>query len=282
MKILVTGANGQLGRELRTQLEVAMPGITDYTDIDNLDVCDAHAVDRYIAQGNYTHIINCAAFTAVDRAESEVEASTALNVTAVKNLAQSAAQHGVRMVHISTDYVFDGNHYRPYTENDAPAPLSQYGKSKLAGEQTAQQYLPDVIIVRTAWLYSPYGHNFVRTIIEAAKGGKKLNVVDDCMGTPTYAADLAKTITTIITQPWQGGIYNFTNEGVASWYDFAHAILELTRHKDVSITPVHSCDYPSVAPRPYYSVLDKNKIKTTYSLPIDHWRDALGRCLARM
>lgn len=280
MKILVTGSNGQLGNELRVLLEAMRPGITDYADIDTLDLTDRTAVDARIDNGGYTHIINCAAYTAVDRAEEDKSLCTAINVDAVKNLGRAAARNEVKLVHVSTDYVFDGTAHRPYRESDKPAPASHYGDTKRKGETALLGLLPDAVIVRTGWLYSSFGHNFVKTILGRIKEGKKLRVVSDQIGTPTYAADLARAIATIVmAKQWLPGFYHFSNEGVASWYDFAKAIAELSGHPEAEIAPVPSSEYVTAATRPLYSVLDKNKIKVTYGLQIPYWRDGLSRCL---
>lgn len=282
MRILVTGADGQLGRELREVLEQRAPGITDYTDKAELDLCDAEAVDRYVREGHFSHIINCAAYTAVDKAEEEKSLCTAVNVDAVRHLATTASDNGVKMLHISTDYVFDGTAHRPYRESDKPAPMSHYGASKRISETALMGLLPDAIIIRTGWLYSPHGHNFVKSILAHAEKGEKLRVVSDQIGTPTYARDLAEMIATVVLSPqWLDGTYHFSNEGVTSWYDFACAILELTGHSDVKVKPIASEDYPTMTTRPYYSVLDKTKIKATYGVEIPNWHDSLKACLKR-
>lgn len=283
MKILVTGAQGQLGNELRTVLEARKAGITDYIDKAELDLTDAAAVDKFVRAGNYTHIVNCAAYTAVDRAEEEKSICTAINTDAVRILAGIAAETGAHILHISTDYVFDGLTHKAYTESDKPAPASHYGASKRIAETALIGLLPDAIIVRTGWLYSPYGHNFVKTILERLRQGKKLSVVDDQIGTPTYAADLAGMIAHILFAPqWLPGIFHYSNEGVASWYDFACAIADLDGHPDADIKPIHTDDYPTPATRPLFSVLDKSKIKTAYGVTIPHWRASLAKCMTRL
>lgn len=282
MKILVTGANGQLGRELRDVLEEQCPGITDYTDIEQLDLCDKEAVDRFVANGGYSHIINCAAYTAVDRAEEEKSQCTAVNVDAVQNLASAASAYGCRMLHVSTDYVFDGTAHRPYNESDKPAPMSHYGATKRKSETALVGLLPDAIIIRTGWLYSPHGNNFVKTMMRLAEKGETLRVVADQVGTPTYARDLARMIATVVLSPrWLEGIYHYSNEGVTSWYDFACAIMNLTGHGNVKVRPIPSSDYPTPAARPFYSVLDKSKIKATYGVEIPNWYTSLCECIKR-
>lgn len=284
MKILVTGCNGQLGNELRDVLEVAQPGVTDYVDIAELDITDAAATERFIMAGNYTHIVNCAAYTAVDRAEEEKSLCTAVNTDGIRNIAEAASKSGAKVLHISTDYVFDGTAHRPYSEGDKPAPVSHYGVSKRRGETALLGFVPDAIIVRTGWLYSSYGHNFVKTMLRLARTQGKLRVVADQIGTPTYAADLAAMIVRMLTaRQWIAGTYHFSNQGVASWYDFTHAIVEIAALADtVTVKPIPTDDYPTPAERPYYSVLDKSKIRATYGNEIAHWRDALKRCMARI
>lgn len=279
LKILVTGANGQLGNELRRILDSRFPGQALYTDIDSLDLTDSHAVENFITGGDFSHIINCAAYTAVDKAEEEPAACTAVNVEAVKNIGRAANRSGIHVVHISTDFVFDGKQSTPYTESDKTNPLSQYGVSKRKSETALLGYVPDAIIIRTGWLYSSFGKNFVKTILRKALAGDKLRVVCDQIGTPTYAADLADAIVRIVTAPrWLPGLYNYSNEGVASWYDFAMAIADLSR-TDANISPCMTSGYPSPATRPHFSVLDKSKIKATFGLSIPYWRSALKRCL---
>ena len=283
MKILVTGCAGQLGRELQELLEERQPGVGRYIDIDTLDLTDAAAVMEFVTAGAFTHIVNCAAYTAVDRAEEEKSQCTAANVDGTRNLAAAAAATGARMLHISTDYVFDGNAHRPYKESDKPAPASHYGSTKRKSETALFGFVPDAIVIRTGWLYSPHGHNFVKTILNRAREGAKLRVVCDQIGTPTYARDLARAIETILFAPrWVDGIYHFSDEGVASWYDFACAIVEIGGVECAPIRPIHSEDYPTPAARPFFSVLDKSKIKATYDIAIPHWREALKHCMARM
>lgn len=283
MKILVTGANGQLGREMRNVLEAEYPGNTLYTDIDTLDLTDIKAIERFVISNDVTHIVNCAAYTAVDRAEEEKLECSAVNVDAVKNIARVADSNGVKVIHISTDYVFDGKSHRPYSESDKVNPISQYGTTKRSGETALLALAPESIIIRTAWLYSPYGHNFVKTILNRATDSTPLRVVADQIGSPTYAADLAHAIYKILrSQQWVQGIFHYTDSGVASWYDFAKAILELSGHPDKKVRPIPTTDYPTVATRPYYSVLDTQRISATYDVVIPYWRDSLADCLKRI
>ena len=284
MHILVTGARGQLGTELRTVLESRVPGVTEYIDREELDITDPKAVDGFVRRGDYSHIINCAAYTAVDKAEEEKSACHAVNTEGVRNLAAVAADTGAKILHISTDFVFDGNSSRAYTESDKPNPLSQYGATKRLSETQLLGLCPDAIIVRTGWLYSPYGHNFVKTILSHCKPGGRLRVVDDQIGTPTYAADLAAMVADIVLAPqWIAGIYHYSNEGVASWYDFATAIVRLAGYADsVEVLPIPTSDYPTPAERPGFSVLSKAKIKATYGVKIPHWEASLEKCLKRL
>lgn len=285
MKILVTGAKGQLGTELRNILEEQLPGITDYTDVDTLDLRNAQEVARYVERGDFTHIVNCAAYTAVDRAEEEKAECSALNVDAVRNLAMAADSFGVKLLHISTDYVFDGRACRPYRESDKVNPVSQYGTTKRKGETQLLAIAPDSVIIRSAWLYSPYGHNFVKTMLSLAdklSGREPLRVVCDQIGTPTYSLDLAKAIVTVLkARQWVPGIFHFTDEGAASWYDFACAIMRIAG-KQCKVKPILTEDYPTAATRPCYSVLDRSRIKATYGIEIPHWEESLQHCLSRM
>lgn len=287
MKILLTGANGQLARELRTLLEQSLPGLTTYTDIDTLDLTDGNAVARTVAQGDYTHIINCAAYTAVDRAEQEPALCLRVNTDAVANLAKAAYEIGAKIIHISTDYVFDGTAHLPYRESDKINPTSIYGSSKRKGEMVLLSLCPNAIIIRTAWLYSPYGHNFVKTMLKAATKRKTLRVVADQIGTPTASADLASAIVAILKAPqWIPGIFHYTNEGVASWYDFAKAIFRIAGITDIDVRPISTDDYntefTTSAARPPYSVLDKQLIKKTYNVTIPHWEESLKATIARI
>lgn len=282
MKILVTGANGQLGNELRLLLETEMPGTTIYTDRDELDLTDAKAVEAFVLNNDITHIVNCAAYTAVDRAEEEKRQCALVNVDAVRNLGMAADAAGARLIHISTDYVFDGTGHRPYRESDKVNPISQYGTTKRQGETILLALAPESIIIRTAWLYSSFGHNFVKTMLRLADTQPEIRVVSDQIGTPTYASDLARAILRILrSHQWVPGIYHFTNEGAASWYDFAHAIFRLAR-KDVKLTPIPTEDFPTPAARPAYSILDLQRIKATYGVEIPHWEDALEDCLRKL
>lgn len=284
MRILVTGANGQLGNELRRQFDKdnSIADSVIYTDVDTLDLTNAKILEAFVVNNDITHIINCAAYTAVDRAEDEKMECAKVNTNAVKNLALAADAIGAKIIHISTDYVFDGTNHRPYKESDKVNPISQYGTTKRKGETALLALSPDAIIVRTAWLYSSFGHNFVKTMLRLAGENKAIKVVCDQIGTPTYARDLAKAIITIInSHQWVPGVYHFTNEGAASWYDFAKAIFR-TAGIGINVMPVYTDDYPTTASRPFYSILDRTRIKATYGVEIPHWEDSLADCLAEL
>lgn len=283
MKILVTGANGQLGNELRNVLEEKIPGTAKYIDIQDLDLTDAQAVKDFMEKGEFTHVVNCAAYTAVDRAEEESALCAAVNIDAVSNLARHAEELGYRIIHISTDYVFDGTAHTPYNEGAKVNPCSQYGSTKRKGETALLALAPESIIIRTAWLYSPYGKNFVKTMLKLGQEKSELKVVADQIGTPTYALDLAKAIYTILmAQQWVPGIFHFTDEGVASWYDFTVAIHRIAGIKHCHVSPIPTRDYPTPATRPAYSVLDKSKIKATFGIDIPHWEKSLTDCINRL
>jgi len=283
MKILVTGSNGQLGNELRNVLEAEMPGTATYIDIQELDLTDAEDVKAFMKKGEFTHVVNCAAYTAVDRAEEESALCAAVNIDAVSNLARHAEELGYRIIHISTDYVFDGTAHTPYNEGSKVNPCSQYGATKRKGETALLALAPESIIIRTAWLYSPYGKNFVKTMLKLGQEKSEINVVADQIGTPTYALDLAKAVFSILTShQWVPGIFHFTDEGVASWYDFTVAILRIAGITSCRVNPIPTHDYPTPAARPAYSVLDKSKIKATYGIDIPHWEVSLHDCLTRL
>lgn len=279
MKVLVTGANGQLGCALRRLLDREMPGEAIYTDKQELDLTDAAAVENFIRDNEVTHIVNCAAYTAVDRAEEEKRECALINTDAVKNLAAAADMFGAKIIHISTDYVFDGTNHRPYRESDKVNPISQYGTTKRKGETALLALAPESIIIRTAWLYSDTGHNFVKTILSLAEKQNEIRVVCDQIGTPTYARDLAEAVLAVLkSHQWVAGIYHFTDEGAASWYDFAKAILRIAGKK-TRVVPIPTEDYPTLAQRPAYSILDRSRIKATYGVEIPHWEDALADCV---
>ena len=276
MNILVTGANGQLGREMQ-RLSAVSPNNYTFTDVAELDVTDAGAVRQAVAQTRAEVIVNCAAYTNVERAEEDEEAADRLNRGAAENLARAAEENGATLIHVSTDYVFDGTAHLPYTEDAPTAPLGVYGRTKLAGERAVAESGCKYLTFRTAWLYSEYGNNFLKTMLRLTAEKERLNVVFDQAGTPTYAGDLAMTIFSIV----EGG-YHFSNEGVASWYDFAAEIAAAAGHDKCRIRPCRTAEFPTKAARPAYSVLDKSKIKETFGLEIPHWRESMLYCLKNM
>lgn len=279
MKLLITGAYGQLGNEMRVALQRYQQLQPIFTDVDTLDICNRDAIEALVAKEHPDFIVNCAAYTAVDKAEDDEALCNKINCDAVRNLGVVAQAHGVRMVHVSTDYVFDGLGHVPYTEDMPVAPNTVYGKTKLAGERALTEVCPDAVIVRTAWLYSGFGNNFVKTMLRLGSERDSLKVVFDQIGTPTYAADLAEAILKIVTaERFVPGIFHFTNEGVCSWYDFTTMIFRLAGI-DCPVSPIESKDYTYRTPRPFYSVLNKAKIKSTYGITIPYWVDGLERCL---
>ncbi len=284
MKILVTGSNGQLGRALSKEASLYPDHQFLFTDVSELDITSAEAVKRFFSVNKPDCVINCAAYTAVDQAESDQPTANQLNATAVRHLAEASAKGGALMIHISTDYVFDGKSSRPYTESDSTNPKTIYGKSKLNGELEVIFNTSRSVIIRTSWLYSEYGHNFVKAIMAKASKGEILRVVSDQAGTPTYATDLAKAILDIIPHlpsGIRGKIYNYSNEGICSWYDFAHAIIEFLGCEN-EVVPVSSKDFKTTAVRPHYSVLDKTSIKKDFGLLIPHWRQSLRQCVQQL
>ena len=279
MKILITGCNGQLGNEMRV-LSAQHPRHTYFfTDVAELDITDREAVTAFVHEHAIDLIVNCAAYTNVDRAEEDEPTALRINADAVANLAAA----GARLIHISTDYVFSGDEHQPCREQDPVAPRTAYGRTKLAGEQQVLALCPDAVILRTAWLYSTYGNNFVKTMLRLGCEKESLGVVFDQIGTPTYAADLAQAIFTVIEAPeWHPGIYHFTNEGVCSWYDFTLAIHQLAGITTCAVRPILSSEYQYRTPRPHYSVLDKSKFKQTFGVAIPHWMDGLRRCVEEL
>ncbi|MCD7710003.1 MAG: dTDP-4-dehydrorhamnose reductase [Porphyromonadaceae bacterium] len=281
--ILVTGANGQLGNEMRNKARVDTANHYLFTDVQELDITDLCAIQRFLAENPIDFLVNCAAYTAVDKAESDIELCRKINALAVENLAKATVAVQAKMIHISTDYVYSGKHFMPYVESDVVAPSSVYGVTKLEGEQSLAAANPQSVILRTSWLYSPYGNNFVKTMLRLGKERTTLSVVSDQVGTPTYAEDLATAIVTIIhSDRFIPGIYNFSDEGVCSWYDFAVTIHRMAGITSCRVSPIRTVDYPSAATRPFYSVMNKKKIKDTYSLEIPHWEESLQRCIARL
>jgi dTDP-4-dehydrorhamnose reductase len=279
--ILITGSNGQLGNEIKS-LSTNYPDYNFiFTDVEELNITDYQQIDQFFKINNIQFIINCAAYTAVDKAEQESDLARYINANAVRYLSQIAKKNHAFMIHISTDYVFDGKNHKPYTEKDLICPTSAYGKTKAEGENEVRNHAEKGIIIRTSWLYSSFGHNFIKTILKYGKERGKLNVVFDQIGTPTYAADLAKAILDILpqlTSKTSIETFHYSNEGVSSWYDFAKEIITLS-DIDCIINPIRTEDYPLPAPRPYYSVLDKAKIKKEFNIEIPYWKDSLKKCL---
>jgi dTDP-4-dehydrorhamnose reductase len=274
---LITGSNGQLGQALHAIL--GDEGI--YVDRDALDICDLAQVEGFLEKHQPKFLLNCAAYTAVDRAEGDEEQARLVNTVGPENLAKACARFDISLIHVSTDYVFDGTNYRPYNEDEPTNPQSVYGVTKLAGEQAVLREAKTVAIVRTAWLYSTTGNNFVRTMQRLGRERGALNVVADQIGSPTYAPDLAQALLAVAQKltPGTKEVFHFTNEGVASWYDFAVAIMALSQI-DCTVTPIPSSAYPTPAKRPFYSVLNKAKIKEFSGITIRHWREALVDCLS--
>ena len=280
--ILITGANGQLGNEMRV-LSAEYPEYAYFfTDVAELDICDEQAVMEFVQANDIHVIVNCAAYTAVDKAEENVELCTRLNADAVGYLAKAAEACGAEFIQISTDYVFDGTAHVPYRESASTCPNSVYGHTKLAGEQNALTLCSRSMVIRTAWLYSTFGNNFVKTMIRFGRERDSLGVIFDQVGTPTYARDLARAIFVAIRQGVVPGVYHFSNEGVCSWYDFTKAIHRLAGITDCKVKPLHTEEYPTLAKRPHYSVLDKTKIKETYHIEIPYWMDSLESCIAEL
>ena len=282
MRILITGCNGQLGNEMQL-LEKENPQHTYFnTDVAELDITNSEAVESYIAANQIDGVVNCAAYTAVDKAEENAELCHLLNAVAPGYLAAAIGNRGGWMIQVSTDYVFDGTNHTPYVETDPVCPNSVYGSTKLAGEENVMKACVNSMIIRTAWLYSTFGNNFVKTMIRLGKEKSELGVIFDQIGTPTYARDLAVAIFAAINQGVKPGLYHFSNEGVISWYDFTKAIHRIAGITTCHVHPLHTEEYPTPAARPHYSVLDKTKIKQTYGLEIPYWEESLAECIAQL
>ena len=290
MNILITGCNGQLGNEMQLLAkenpqhkyfltDVVIPEGLDATV---LDITNQKAVEKFVTDNNIDCIVNCAAFTAVDKAENEVERCNLLNNIAPGYLAQAVGERGGSMIQVSTDYVFSGYSHTPYKEQQKKHPKSEYGKTKLAGEKAVRKKCNNSMIIRTAWLYSSFGNNFVKNMIKQGKAKSELTVVFDQVGTPTYARDLAVVIMTAINKGIKRGIYHFSNEGVISWYDFTKAIHRIAGITTCKVRPIHTEEYPTPAARPHYSVLDKTKIKKTYGIEVPYWEDSLKECIEKL
>ena len=282
MNILITGCNGQLGNEMQL-LEKNYPQHQFYnTDVAELDITDQAAIESFVADNEIDGIVNCAAYTAVDKAESSKELYTSLNTVAPAYLAAAVEKRGGWIIQVSTDYVFNGKAHTPYREDDTPSPDSVYGSTKLAGELGVQKFCSRAMIIRTAWLYSTFGNNFVKTMLRLGKEKQQLGVIFDQIGTPTYAGDLAMAIMTAIEKGIVPGVYHFSNEGVISWYDFTKAIHRIAGITTCHVRPLHTSEYPTPANRPAYSVLDKTKIKQTYDIEIPYWEESLAKCIEKL
>ena len=289
MNILITGANGQLGNEMRVLSAQHTQHTYFFTDIAELDITSREAVNQFVTDNAIDVIVNCAAYTNVDRAETDEDMAHKINALAVENLGLS----GAKVIHVSTDYVFSGEACVPYSETDSVAPRTAYGRTKREGEVLLQAVSPKAVIIRTAWLYSTFGNNFVKTMLRLGQEREALGVVFDQIGSPTYAADLAVAIFAVINAPvWQAGVYHFTNEGVCSWYDFTHEIFARAKTllptdaaqsiAQCNLRPILSSEYQYQTPRPHYSVLNKSKIKSTFGIAIPHWTEALQVCLEKL
>lgn len=288
MKVLVTGSNGQLGSELKELVSNPKLEIQNYTfiftDSKLLDITNHQLVERFVVESGIKAIINCAAYTAVDKAESDIEMADRINHLAVANMAEIAKEYDIKLIHISTDYVFDGESYQPYLETNVTNPQSVYGFTKLSGESAMLKINPqNSIIIRTSWVYSYYGANFVKTMLRLGKERDSLGVIFDQVGSPTYAKDLAKAILEILPKLNKQSveIYNYSNEGVLSWYDFAKEIMSIA-NIGCQVNPIETVAYPTPAKRPHYSVLNKSKIKSDFGIEIPYWKDSLKVCIDRL
>lgn len=285
--ILVTGANGQLGNEIRRIAPLHENNFRFFfTDVAELDITNLEAVESFVESNKINYIINCAAYTAVDKAEDDVELCYKINKDAVANLGIAASNNNAKVIHVSTDYVYDGTATKPYVETDSVNPQSVYGKSKREGEIALMDACSNSVVIRTAWLYSIFGNNFVKTMIRLGKERDSINVVADQTGTPTNAADLAKAIVNILdhseARGFEKGIYHYTNEGVANWYEFTLMIHKYAGIANCKVNPITTDQYPTKATRPQYSVLDKSKIKNTFKLSIPQWEESLKVCIQEL
>ena len=287
MKVLITGSNGQLGSEIKELVSEFENLECIFKDLPELDICDIDMLTTIIIDQHINAVINCAAYTSVDQSEENPEIAEQVNVKGVLNLVNALEKINGKLIHISTDYVFDGNHSQPYKESDSVSPIGVYGETKRAGELAVLNSSIDAIVIRTSWLYSYYGNNFVKTMLRLGNEKESINVVFDQIGTPTYAKDLAKTCLNILSNAGstniskKGSLYHFSNEGVTSWYDFATAIMEIS-NIDCKVVPIETKDYPTQAIRPLYSVLDNYKIKSDFKVTIHNWRDSLANCLRKI
>mgnify|MGYP003706159525 CR=1 FL=1 len=287
MRVLITGSNGQLGSEIKELAANYKKLDFVFKDLPELDICNFEALQSFIIDYNINIVINCAAYTVVDKAEEEAEIAEKVNSMGVANLVNALEKVNGKLIHISTDYVFDGDHFFPYKESDPVSPIGVYGETKRAGELAVINSDIDSIVIRTSWLYSSYGNNFVKTMLRLGNEKENLGVIFDQVGTPTYARDLAETCLEILCGESSedisenGSLYHYSNEGVASWYDFAISIMEFGG-ENCKVKPIQTKDYPTLAKRPHYSVLNKSKIKTDFKIEISYWRDSLKDCIEKI
>ena len=287
MNILITGSNGQLGSEIKDLVTNYKNFNFFFMDLPELNICKSEELNTFIVDQNINAVINCAAYTAVDKAEKDEHTAQKVNSEGVLNLVNALKKVNGKLIHISTDYVFDGNHSQPYKESDPVSPVGVYGETKRAGELAVINSSIDALVIRTSWMYSVYGNNFLKTMLKLGHDKDELGVIFDQVGTPTNASDLAKTCLDILAYSKEaninskGKIYHYSNEGVTSWYDFAKAIMELGSI-DCKIRPIETKDYPTPAKRPHYSVLNKSKIKTDFNIQIPNWRDSLDKCIEKL
>jgi dTDP-4-dehydrorhamnose reductase len=286
MRVLITGSNGQLGSEIKELAANYKKLDFVFKDLPELDICNFEALQAFIIDYNINIVINCAAYTAVDKAEEDAEIAEKVNSKGVLNLVNALQTVNGKLIHISTDYVFDGDHFLPYIESDSVSPIGVYGETKREGELVVINSDIEAIVIRTSWLYSVYGNNFVKTMLRLGNEKEKLNVIFDQVGTPTYAADLAEACLEILSKNdskinSKGNVYHFSNEGVASWYDFAIAIMKMGTIECV-VSPIETKEYPTLAKRPHYSILNKAKIKKAFGLEIPYWRDSLEKCIEKL
>jgi len=287
MNILVTGSNGQLGSEIKELASNYKDSSFFFMDLPELDICNSIQLETYIKDENINTVINCAAYTAVDKAEQDAEIAERVNSIGVLNLVNALKKVDGKLIHISTDYVFDGDYFLPYKESDPVSPIGVYGATKRVGELSVINSDIDSIVIRTSWLYSSYGNNFVKTMLRLGNEKENLGVIFDQVGTPTYARDLAKTCLDIlcgdssVNISKNGNLYHYSNEGVSSWYDFAISIMELGG-ENCKVKPIQTKDYPTLAKRPHFSVLNKTKIKKDFDIEIPYWRDSLKECVEKI
>lgn len=287
MNILVTGSNGQLGSEIKDLVANYKQFSFFFMDLPDLDICNSSQLDTFFKNNKINVVINCAAYTFVDKAEHDLDIAKKVNVEGVSNLIKALDKIDGKLIHISTDYVFDGYNSQPYLESDAVNPIGIYGKTKRAGELAVLNSNIDALVIRTSWLYSSYGNNFTKTMLRLGGERDSLNVICDQVGTPTYAKNLATTCLEIISRHYstniskKGNLYHYSNEGVASWYDFAISIMEFAG-LNCKVKPIQTKDYPTLAKRPQYSVLNKTKIKEDFKIEIPYWKDSLKKCINKL